>query len=259
MKKRGVAILLAVFLGSFGVHKFYLRDSGAGIFYIILQLFTLRMFGFGISTILGWIDAVKMLSMGERAFDRKYNWDHMRKGYSDVSRRRASNRRYHTVNRPKRTGTTYAQRKKGNAFKKSGMKKYKDFDLEGAIDDFVKAVELSPKDPDLHFNLACAYSLTEETKKALQHLSDAVSNGFKNTEMIHGHDALAYIRIQPEFETFVKNNYRLKAESKTIKVEDAPTKKNEDILEQLGKLQKLKEEGLITELEYIREKQKLNS
>ena len=259
MKKRGIAILLAFVLGGFGVHKFYLREPGAGVFYVILQIMGLRLFGFGISTILGWVDAVRMLSMGERAFDRKYNWDHMRKGYSDVSRRRASDRRYRTVNRPKRRSTTYEQRKKGNAFKRTGIKKFKDFDLEGAIEDFEAAVELSPEDADLHFSLACAYSLTEQTQKAFNALSLAVAHGFKNVEMIHGHDALAYLRIQPEFETFVQNNYRLKETRQKTTRQEAKEEPKEDILEQLEKLQKLKERGLISELEYIREKQKLRN
>lgn len=36
MKNRGVAILLAVFLGGFGAHKFYLGRIAQGLLYLLL-------------------------------------------------------------------------------------------------------------------------------------------------------------------------------------------------------------------------------
>jgi len=44
MKSKVVAYLLLIFLGAFGVHKFYLDKIGLGILY----LFTAGLFGFGI-------------------------------------------------------------------------------------------------------------------------------------------------------------------------------------------------------------------
>lgn len=70
---------------------------------------------------------------------------------------------------------------KSNPYKASGIKKYKDFDLEDAIMDFKKGLELSPTDVAWHFNLACAYSLTEK-HPSYHHLSLAVGNGLKDVE-----------------------------------------------------------------------------
>ncbi len=254
-KSRGIAVVLAVLLGGFGVHKFYLRDPGAGIFYIILNVMTLRMFGFGIATALGWFDAFHMLTMGDTAFDRKYNWNHMRKNYSDVSKHRPSSRRYRTVQRKRREEIRKKPRTRTtNAFIKTGIKKFKDFDLEGAVEDFEKAVEISPKNADLHFNMACVYSLLEQTEKSFHHLEQSVALGLKNKELIHGHDALAYLRIQPAFEKFVENGYKMDAGK--MSTSDQP---KEDVMQQLGKLQELKDKGLISEIEFIREKQKLSA
>ncbi|HEY6377003.1 MAG TPA: NINE protein [Edaphobacter sp.] len=48
-----IGVLLAIFLGNFGVHQFYLRRTGLGILYLCF-------FWTGISAILGFIDAFFM-------------------------------------------------------------------------------------------------------------------------------------------------------------------------------------------------------
>lgn len=48
-----IGVLLAIFLGNFGVHQFYIRRNGLGILYLCL-------FWTGISAILGFIDAFFM-------------------------------------------------------------------------------------------------------------------------------------------------------------------------------------------------------
>lgn len=254
-KSRGLAVVLAILLGGFGAHKFYLRDTGAGIFYVILNIVTLRMVGFGAATVLGWIDAFRMLTMNETEFDRKYNWSYMRKNYSDVSRERPSSRRYKTVQQRKREELSKRRPKpkRTNTFINSGIKKFKDFDLDGAQNDFEKAVKISPNNPDLHFNMACVYSLKEDVQRALTHLEKAIAFGLKGKEMIHTHDALAFLRIQPEFDQFVENNY--KWSPSPVERKEAP---KEDIMQQLEKLRQLKDKGVITELEFIREKQKIS-
>ena len=67
------------------------------------------------------------------------------------------------------------------------------------------ALKIDPKDVALHFNIAAAYSLTEDKDKGFYHLSEAVKYGFKDFEKITSHDDLAYLRIQPEFEEFKAN------------------------------------------------------
>ena len=72
----------------------------------------------------------------------------------------------------------------------------------------------------------------EETEKSLSHLGTAVALGMKDKELIHGHDALAFVRIQPEFEDFVSNGYKYR---KGILIKE----REEDVLGQLNKLKKL--------------------
>jgi len=104
-------------------------------------------------------------------------------------------------------GSRFPAVQRANPFKKSGIKKYKDFDLDGAIVDFNKGLEINPQDVALHFNIANAYSLTEQKEKAYYHLAKAVEMGFSDTEMINTKDDLAFVRIQPEWDTFKANGY----------------------------------------------------
>lgn len=145
---------------------------------------------------------------------------------------------------------------KKNPFKASGLKKFKEFEYEGAIEDFEKALQIDNNDIATHFNIACAYSLMENKDKAFYHLDKAVQLGFKDTARIKNHDALAYIRIQDEFEAFESNGYRLGGQSPLKKDEELLTN-NPDLLEQLKQLGELREKGLLTNAEFEIQKKKL--
>lgn len=147
---------------------------------------------------------------------------------------------------------------KKNPFKKSGVEKFKDYDYEGAIDDFQKALQVDARDKAIHFNLACAYSLMEEKEKSYHHLAKAVEYGLVDFEKIKTHDALAYIRIQDDFEAFVKSGYNwpLK-QSVTEQQEQASITSKPDLLEQLKQLGELRDKGLLTQEEFLAQKEKL--
>lgn len=66
-KSRGVAGLLAIFLGSLGVHYFYLGKTGGGLVTILLNLITC-----GLWSLLNFIQGILMLCMSNEEFERKY-------------------------------------------------------------------------------------------------------------------------------------------------------------------------------------------
>ena len=70
MKVKTTAILLALFLGQLGAHRFYLGSTGTGVVMLILT-FTLV----GIIVSLPWavVDLVRLLMMNDVEFDRRYN------------------------------------------------------------------------------------------------------------------------------------------------------------------------------------------
>jgi TM2 domain-containing membrane protein YozV len=60
-----VAALLAFFLGGFGVHKFYLGQTGLGIVYLIFCLTF-------IPAIVAFIESIMFIAMSDEKFDLKY-------------------------------------------------------------------------------------------------------------------------------------------------------------------------------------------
>lgn len=67
------------------------------------------------------------------------------------------------------------------------------------------ALEVSPEDPVLHYNLACFYSLSHKTKESLYYLEEALKKGFKSRSEILTERDLEHVRATREFE-----NIRLK-------------------------------------------------
>ena len=65
-KNKTVAAIIAIFLGSFGIHKFYLQQGGAGLLYLIF-------FWTFIPSLLGFFEGILLLMTSERDFDLKYN------------------------------------------------------------------------------------------------------------------------------------------------------------------------------------------
>ncbi|MGB3290346.1 MAG: TM2 domain-containing protein [Burkholderiaceae bacterium] len=62
---RKIAIVLAVFLGWLGVHRFYLGQIGIGIvFLVVFYLFT------PLAVVLGLIDAIRYLFMSDEEFEQ---------------------------------------------------------------------------------------------------------------------------------------------------------------------------------------------
>ncbi len=251
MKDKTSAGLLALFLGPLGVHRFYLGQPGLGIAYLIFCWFP-------IVWLIAFIDAILLFTMDDEVFDVKYN----------RSRRQTQNRRQ-TNNRPSyhrqhKTNRDFNQNKKvqnnarnlNNPYREKAIKNYQDYDFKEAIKHFKKSLEINSNDKNVHFILACCYSLTEKTSESLFHLSKAIEQGFNDFEKINSHDALAYLRIQPEYEGFKEKGYQM---NKKI---EAPVQEEERLLDdviltKIQRLGELREKGFLTNEEFESEKRKL--
>jgi TM2 domain-containing membrane protein YozV len=73
MKDKNTAAILALFMGTIGVHKFYLGRIGAGILYLVFSLTF-------IPTVLGLIDFFVLALMDQDEFNRRYNGSGMLPG-----------------------------------------------------------------------------------------------------------------------------------------------------------------------------------
>lgn len=65
-KSKGLAVILALFLGGLGIHKFYLGRVGWGIIYFIFSWT-------GIPMVLAFIEGIIYLFMSNTAFENKYS------------------------------------------------------------------------------------------------------------------------------------------------------------------------------------------
>lgn len=250
VKSKLLAILYAVFGGWFGLHRFYLGEGGAGFFYVMLLFFTFGIFKTPITMFLGIFDAFRLLMMSPRQFDRLYN-----SGREEgLQRQRRQGRTQKDLYEERKRQSSQRGVKRVNPYKNTGVNKYKEYDIEGAIEDFEKGLKIEPNDVSLHFNLACGYSMQEEKDKSLYHLNKAIRNGYKDVEKIKTHDDLAFLRVQPEFEKFEANGYKMDGR---INVKEDNLLEDDLLLSQLNKLAELRNKGLLSEEEFAREKNKL--
>lgn len=253
MKEKNVAGILALFMGPLGIHRFYLGQPGLGIAYLIF-------FWNPVVWLIAFIDAIIFFTMDDEVFDVKYNrlYENQRRSQQRKRQEEREDRQDNRQQRQKRRETRRPQQRKqrNNPYRESGIQKYKDYDFKGAIEDFKKSLEINSNDKNVHFILSCSYSLMENTKASLFHLNKAVEQGFVDFKKIEDHDALAFLRTQPEYEGFVNKGFQ------TYNKIEAPEQEEERalddlVLNKIQRLGELKEKGFITSEEFEIQKKKL--
>lgn len=280
MKNKIVAAFLALFAGMFGVHRFYLQRWWQGAIYVSLFFITMLISMeehapvVMIPVVLGLIDALLFFVMPQEDFDEKYNKKRMQERrtvrYSeeeDVEEdaNGLMERPMKTAKAPQANKTGKKENKKEDFFKRIGIEQFRNLEFENAIDSFLKALEDNLTSPSVHFNLACCYSMIENTERALQSLEKAIENGFSDISKIHSHQALSFLRKQPEFQTFVANGYHLVKQlpepQPNLLDTSGPALSNatKDVLDEVLHLGDLREKGLISEEEFVAQKRKLLS
>ena len=273
MKDKTIAAILALVLGSLGVHRFYLGNFGMGSLYAIFTMMGLRVLGFPLMAVIGVIDAVRLFTMSQEAFDQKYNKRSLqrreRTRRPEQSQNREMRRKQWRMEREQqrqqqRQGRqqrpsqrrSRAEGKKAEEYKAAGIKHFREYEFEEALEFFLKAQEYKPNDPSLHFNLACTYSVKEDADKALYHLDKAVKNGFKNFEKIKTHDALAFVRVDKRFDDFI-NGYSQAKSKQANTTKQTPKQQGDNLLDDLRRLAELRRKGQISEEQFVLEKERL--
>lgn len=262
MKKKKTTALLALLLGVFGIHRFYLGERVKG--FVHLGFFMMAMIAtieedapiIFIPAIVGFIDAVLFFVKPQEEFDRKYNAEYLDNYAAPPPR----SRRRRTQNFPPQKRRVQVE--SVNPFKESGMRKYDEYDILGAIVDFRKSLNADFKDAQSHYFIACCYSINEEPEKSLFHLDKAVDFGFIDFDKIHDSDALAFLRTHHRFAEFVKNSYQIPRylpENEDAELDKMSDEKASNLLDQIAELGKLYEKGVLTPEEFQKQKQKLIS
>jgi len=249
-RQRKKAALLALLLGIFGAHRFYLGQRRRGILYLIfgiLGVFISQGDGpfLPVMAIIAVIDAALLFTMTDEAFDRKYNMP----GSADGKQAAPAHARESVYRRE--------QEAHPNPSKRTGVSKFRAGDYQGALEDFQRALRVNPEDMAVHFNLACCYSIMHDAERALYHLAKSVEYGFWDLDKIHNHQALDYLRQTEAYRSFVDNDYRLARELPSPQKDLLDDEPGEDLLDQIANLGELMERGVITREEFNEQKRKL--
>jgi len=83
----------------------------------------------------------------------------------------------------------------GELYTKAGMYN------EGLVVD-EKLIQLRPDDPIAFYNLACSYSLVNDTNKALRSFKKAVNNGYRDFDHAEHDDDLSNLRKDWRFQQY---------------------------------------------------------
>ncbi len=268
MKKKPVSAVLALFLGYLGAHRFYLGQRAWGVAYFALFFF---LFSVSVdegepwvflSILVGFLDAVLLSVMPQEEFDHRFNRPYLDKApvYREPRapvRRREDSEELHQL-------------------KAAGVRSFRQHNYEAALDAFEDALEIAPRDPSVHFNIACCYARLERAAPAVEHLELAIENGFDRPEKLHSHPAFSWLRRQPIFRNFIENDYRVPPLQLPQPQEElvlppqpvngtaaaAPSAEEmdldtSDLLERITKLGELRERGILTEEEFAEQKRRL--
>ena len=291
MLNKGLASFLAVFLGIFGLHQFYIGRWWTGA--LQFGFFWFAVFSaaeapgaggtfFGIMVAIAVL--IPVLTGILWAAQPKERWykEFDPEGYAELYGE----------------GITNAATGDGAALKSEGIKYYRSADYDLAVEAFIEAVRADATDPGSHFNLACSYAQLGRYPETLQHLELSITHGLPKPQRIEKHPALLALRKMPAFEKFRANNYRRQDHVEgnlTAKAGDAtipppkttappepevehfedfatpPPRRSEpitpddqredpmnvDLLEQISRLRELHDAGVLTAGEYQVQKERL--
>ena len=106
------------------------------------------------------------------------------------------------------------------------------------------------------------FSLKENAREAFLHLDRAVELGFGDFDQIRQDEALAFLRSQEVYEVYVRNGYRWPADipppGEDLLNSEPPVEDTSLLLEQLKELENLYKKGILTEEEYLQQRDRFN-
>jgi tetratricopeptide (TPR) repeat protein len=77
----------------------------------------------------------------------------------------------------------------------------KNLNFDEALEALKVGMALDPRNPHIHYNYACYYSLTDQPKSSMEKLQEAFHFGFTNFKQIETDPDLEKLRQSPEFKT----------------------------------------------------------
>lgn len=260
-KSKTVAGVLALTLGMFGAHRFYVGKKFLGIVNFIAFFFALLLtvnegepgaFMFALLGVLSVVEGILFFVMPQSEFDSKYN--------GGISMTQKGKKEKPVKEGKKKAGESAQTRKsRGGYLIKDAFIAYRSGDYDQARKYFEDALQYDYNDPQTHFMLACCYSVAKDAKQAYFHLASAVDFGFQEFEEIYHNEAMSWLRSQPDFDAFVQNGYRQIAHLTQPKPDLLEEKSYYDttLLDKIADLGELLERGVISKDDFELQKKSL--
>ncbi len=257
-KSKRVAGLLAVFLGLWGAHRFYLGKKFLGIVnFIAFFISLLIVVNSGIPwflvalAMLSIIEGILFFVMPQSEFDARYN--------GGVSTAQSENKKNDISGKKKSGESAQTRKSRGSYLIKDAFIAYKTGAYDQARKYFEDALQYDYNDPQTHFMLACCYSVAKDAKQSYFHLASAVDFGFQEFEEIYHNEALTWLRTQPDFDFFVQNGYRQIAHltPPTPDLLEEKSYYDTTLLDKIADLGELLERGVITKDDFELQKKNL--
>ena len=258
-KSKSIASILALLLGMWGVHRFYLGKKFWGIvnfagFFISMLILIEEHFPWFLVALamLSVVEGILFSVMPQSEFDAKYNSGMA----SPVKEKKAKK----SEEKKRSNDPAQTRKSRGNIIIKDAFIAYKSGNYDQARKYFEDALQYDYNDPHTHFMLACCLSMAKDTRQAYFHLASAVDFGFQEFEEIYHNEALKWLRAQPDFDAFVKNGYRQVAYLESAKPADLLESKSyydTTVLDRIADLGELLERGVISRDDFEDQKKSL--
>ena len=275
IKSKTVAGVLALTLGIFGVHRFYLGNRLWGManfvgFFVLLGISIVAEAPVVLFLMIpAFIEAILFFVMPKKEFDFKYNGGIQPSKKDLREERRGERREERSRDRKDRryNDPGHVRKSRGNLVIKDAFIAYKSGHYDMARKYFEDALQYDYNDPQTHFMLACCHALNKDARQAYFHLASAVDFGFQEFEEIYHNEALEWLRNLPDFEAFVQNGYRQLAyldkpkpdllESKSSDLLESKSYYDATVLDRIADLGELLERGVITKDDFESQKKTL--
>ena len=245
MKNKNVAGILALVFPFLGVYRFYLGQTGKGILHILF-------FWTIIPSIISVVHGLKFILEDEATFHKKYNPADWALAQMKEEQARKFAQPVYAAPAPPPAPAAPAQ----DPYRTKGDEYFARYEFDKARAAYRKSLNVDPRQGDVHFQLACIESIEEHGDRALTHLSQALENGYYDFDEIEQHDHLAYLRSTPAYFAFKQNGYRVPSPASPVEAEET-LELSDDLITGIERLARLKDDGILSEASFEREKAKL--
>ncbi len=280
-ERRRMAIIFAITLGWVGTHRFTLGQWQWGLFHIFLFVVSMFFAGqvFGIdpspwltlSAFVAYYHAWKWYKMSDEEFGEHF-LERVDVSTPVQGRYLAGTEVVHPKVLSSRSRSTLLA---------SAKTAYETFDYQLAAERYEQALDLDLGDGESRVLAARCYALLEDAPAAYRHLAKAVALRASNLGLVASDPDFAWLRTQPDFAlrrtagfalvevpvsrsstTYANSNHTshehntADPSSSTLGPPQLPPPAN-NLLDSLERLAQLRERGILNEVEFAREKERL--